>query len=107
MVVGDGSRTIVVIVDGGVEVATCRVHGPAPPDLSVVEVVARLQLAARRRGWSIRLHDPCPQLCDLLDLVGLAGLLAVAGSALEARRETEGGEQLGVEEVMEPGDPLA
>ena len=107
MVVGDGSRTIVVIVDGDVEVATCRVDGPAPPDLSVVEVVARLQLAARRRGWSIRLHDPCPQLCDLLDLVGLAGLLAVAGSALEARRETEGGEQLGVEEVMEPGDPLA
>lgn len=71
------------------------------PDLALLDALARLQLAARRLGCSIRLRNPCPELCELLDLVG------EPGSALEAGREAEGGEQLGVEEVVEPGDPPA
>jgi len=105
---GDGSKTVVVVFDGDVQVAIWPVDRRAPPDLSVVEAVARLQLAARRLGCSIRLRDPCPELRELLDLVGLADLVCVAsGLALQASREAEGGEQLGIEEVMEPGDPLA
>ena len=78
------------------------------PDLALVGALARLQLAALRLGCSIRLRDPCPELRDLLDLVGLAELVAGApGLPLEARREAERGEQLGVEEVVEPDDPAA
>jgi hypothetical protein len=79
-----------------------RLEGRVPPDLSVVDVLARLQLAARRVGWSIELCDPSAELCELLDLVGLARVLP-----LEARGETEDGKQVGVQEVVEPGDPIA
>ena len=47
-----------------------------PPDLALVDALARLQLAARRRGCSIQLRDPCEELRELLDLVGLAELVA-------------------------------
>ena len=90
---GDGSRTIRLVVDG---------HAPGAPDLPLVDALARLQLAARRLGWEVRLVDPCPQLCQLLHLVGLADVVALP---LEPDREAEGGEQLGVEEVVPPGDP--
>lgn len=104
----DGSRTVVAVFDGDVQVAIWPVDRWAPPDLSMVEAVARLQLAARRLGCSIRLRDPCPELRELLDLVGLADLVAEAsGLAQEAGREAEGGEQLGIEEVVEPTDPSA
>jgi hypothetical protein len=91
MTASDGSRTIVV-----------RLEGAMPPDLAVVDALARLQLAARRVGWSIELCVPSTELCDLLDLVGLASVLP-----LEARGETEDGKKLGVQEVVEPGDPVA
>lgn len=42
------------------------------PDVAVVDELARLQLAARRLGCSIRLRDSCVELVELLDLVGLA-----------------------------------
>lgn len=94
-----------VVLDGDVEVATCRVCGPAPPDLSVVEAVARLQLAANRLGWSVRVLDPSRELCELLDLVGLADVVACAPRlSLETGRQAAGGEHLGVEEVVPPGD---
>jgi hypothetical protein len=74
-------------------------------DLALVEALARLQLAARRLGCSIRLRDPCEELCGLLDLVGLADVVAGAALPLEAGGEAEDGEQLGIEEVVQPGDP--
>ncbi|MEN8653674.1 STAS domain-containing protein [Streptomyces sp. 21So2-11] len=49
----------------------CDVGAVAGPDLHTVEVLARLRLAARRRGCRIRLRHPPPQLCALLHLVGL------------------------------------
>lgn len=101
----DGSRVVVVVHDGNVEVTVTRT-GPA--DLALVEELARLRLAARRLGHSMSLRDPCPRLQDLLDLVGLADLFeARPGSDREAGRETEGGEQLATEKVVEPGDPCA
>jgi len=81
----------------GAGVVVCDVAGLGPPGLGAVDLLARLQLAARRAGGRIRLRDPDPALQALLDLVGL-------------RFETEGqAEQrepaLGVEEEVEPGEP--
>ncbi len=76
------------------------------PDLVVVDALARLQLAARRLGYSIRLGNPSAELRALLDLVGLADVvLDAAALPLEARGEAEGGKQLGIEKVVQPGDP--
>jgi anti-anti-sigma regulatory factor len=71
-------------------------------DLALVDLLARLQLEARRLGGSVVLRDPCEVLRELLDLVGLAELLP-----LETGREAEGGIELGIEEVVQPGDPTA
>lgn len=76
------------------------------PDLALVNELALLQLAAGRLGWTVSLRDPCPRVAELIELAGLADLLDPgAGSALEAGGEPESSEELGVEEVVEPGDP--
>ncbi len=96
----DDSTTIVVVVDGDTVVARWRVEDPARPDLLMVETMARLHLAAPRLGLHIRLERPSEELRQLVDLVGLAELL------LDAGRESESGEQLGVEKVVQSGDPV-
>jgi hypothetical protein len=47
----------------------------AAPDLRTVEALCELQLAARRLGCTIRVHDPSPELRDLIVLAGLAAVL--------------------------------
>ncbi len=72
-------------------------------DVATVDVVARLELAARRLGLELRLRRVPSELRELLDLAGLADVLRV-----EASREPEEREQpLGVEEERELGDPAA
>jgi hypothetical protein len=95
---GDIPTTVVIVHDDGTELAAGRVD-TRTPDLALVDSLARLQLAARRHGWAIRVKDASEELCALLEFVGLAGVLAV-----EARRQAERGEQLRVEEVVQPGD---
>ncbi|MEU0334780.1 STAS domain-containing protein [Streptomyces sp. NPDC006193] len=82
---------------GGAGVVVCDVGGLGPPGLAAVELLARLQLTARRAGGRIRLRNPDPALCALLDLVGLR--LQVEGQA------EEGEPAPGVEEAVETGDP--
>lgn len=94
MVPGDGSTAVVVVVD----------VGDTPIDLALIDGLARLQLLAGRLAWSLCVRNPHHDLCELLDLVGLAGVVATEGSDLEPRREAEGGEQLGVQEVVPRGD---
>ena len=96
---GETPATVVVVDDDGLEIVLCCGRGRGP-DLELVDLLMRLALDARRRGHRLRLRDPSGELCALLELVGLADVLA-----LEPRREPELGEQLGVEEVVEPGDP--
>jgi ABC-type transporter Mla MlaB component len=84
-------------VGRGEGVVVCDVGGLGPPGLGAVDLLARLELTARRAGGRIRLRDPDPALRALLDLVGL-------------RFEVEGQPEqrepaLGVEEAVEPGDP--
>ena len=45
--------------------------GDGPPDLAVVEALARCQLMARRAGGRMWLEDLSPELAELLDLTGL------------------------------------
>lgn len=105
MAASDEAWAVVLVVDG-VEVVLGFVTG-VRPDLAVVDALARLQLVARRLGGSIRLRDPPAELGELLDLVGLADVVGVAPAvlALQPGGQAEGGEQLGVEEVVDAGDP--
>ena len=75
--------------------------GALAPDALTVDVLARLQLTARRRGCEIRLRHASGELCELLDFVGLRDVLRVeAGGQAEEREQ-----RLGVEEERELGDP--
>jgi hypothetical protein len=60
-----------------------------------------MQLAARRVGWKLQVRTACPELCELIELAGLDEVLA-----LEPLRQPEHREELGVEEVVEPADPV-
>jgi len=93
------ARAVLFIVHGDAEM----VLGPLCAervDLGLVEAIARLQLTARRMGCAIRVEEASPELCELLELVGL-------GLRVEVRREPEGGEELGVQEVVDAGDASA
>jgi hypothetical protein len=67
-----GDRAVVLVLDGGTEVVLWRMDGMPDPDLWVVDALARLQLAARQVGGSIRLRNPCERLRALLDFAGLS-----------------------------------
>ncbi|MFC9703732.1 STAS domain-containing protein [Streptomyces sp. NPDC056943] len=90
----DTSRPLVVTLPARLtrgEVALlCAELGAAPPgdvvcevgalthaDLSAVDALARLKLAANRRGHRIRFHGAGPELRALLQLTGLDGTLGV------------------------------
>jgi hypothetical protein len=94
---GDDARAVVEVVDGGVEVATVVISG-AVPDLFVVDVTARLQLAARQLGWTARLRAPSEDLRESCDLAGLGDQLC---------GQPERREDADVEEVVQPDDPPA
>jgi ABC-type transporter Mla MlaB component len=80
----------------------CDVTAVTTSDLTTVDAIARLQLAARRAGRTIRLRNPAPALLALLGLVGLVELL---GLVVEMERHPEEGEPpLGVKEAVEAGD---
>jgi hypothetical protein len=68
----------VVLVRGDVEVASWPLPPGGSPDLSVIDRLARLQVAARRAGCSVRLRDAPSQLRELIDLAGLSGIIADA-----------------------------
>jgi hypothetical protein len=98
---------MVVLVCDGAEVASWPLAGWDRPALAVVDELARWQLAARRLGCSIQLHDACVELLELLDLLGLSEVVTgTADLRLEVVGQAEGGEQLGVEEVVVPDDPV-
>jgi ABC-type transporter Mla MlaB component len=113
-------RALLEAAGGGVVV--CDVAGLGPPGLTAVDALARLELAARRAGGRIRLHDPDPALSALLDLVGLR--FETSGGACSAAPVDPGGRELvgrlgsvevegepeerepagRVQEAVEPGD---
>jgi len=65
----------VVLVRGDAELACWPLPAGQNPDLWVVDQLARLQLAARRLGCSLRLRGAPSQLRELLGLAGLSDIL--------------------------------
>ena len=63
---------MVVLQREGEEVLLGPVYAPDRCDLGFVEGLLRVQLTARRFGWSIRLREVRPDLLELVELVGLA-----------------------------------
>ncbi|MFE3163403.1 STAS domain-containing protein [Streptomyces sp. NPDC059224] len=86
-----------MLAGGTAGTVVCDVAGIGPPGLAAVDLLARLEVTARRAGGRIRLRDPDPALLALLRFVGLR--LQMEGEAEE--REPA----LGVEEEVEPGQP--
>jgi ABC-type transporter Mla MlaB component len=96
------------ILEGATAVVVCDVAAIDRPDAETVEVLARLQLAARRSGCRVRLRHACGELRDLLELMGLSEVVPCSGSDLEPGRQVEEGEPPGgVEEERDPVDPVA
>jgi hypothetical protein len=102
---GRGPEAIIVLARGEAEVVSWPLVGSAHPTLEVVDELARLHLMARRAGYTVRLRGPCAEFAELLDLVGMPELATGAGLR-QVGGQAERGEQLGVEEVVIPDDPV-
>jgi hypothetical protein len=88
----------------------CNAAAATRPDLTTIEAVARVALAARIHERRLRLEHASGRLVDLLELCGLATLAGAARAAgsVEARGQAEQREEaLGVEEERDAGDPVA
>src|SRR5688572_4168280 len=59
----------------GPGVTRCDVSG-VEPDAVTVDALCRLQLAARRFGCRVQLENASPKLRELIDFMGLTGVLA-------------------------------
>ena len=66
------ARAVVVLRRDDRDVLLGPVYGPERCDLGFVEGLLRVQLTARRFGWSIRLTEVRPDLLELVELVGLS-----------------------------------
>ncbi len=82
----------------------CNVGDVLLPDAVMVEALARVQLTARRCGSRVRLSDASPELCDLLDFMGLSDVLPSPRSVRTGWQAEERKERGGVEEEADPGD---
>jgi MFS superfamily sulfate permease-like transporter len=81
----------------------CRVTGLI--DLSVLDVLARVALIARRRHISVRVASTQGDLEGLLTLTGLASVVTLeSGCASQSAGEAEPGEEGGIEKVVDVGD---
>ena len=96
---GHIAATVFVVTAHGAERLVGRVVGRCA-DLATVDALARFALVARREGGRMQLRDVSAELRELLELLGLAEPLG-----LEPRGQAELGEELGVEEVVQAGDP--
>src|SRR5918994_5465683 len=67
------ARVCAVLGESG-SIARCDVAG-VEPDAVCVDALARLQLAARRRGCCVRLENASPALLELVELMGLSHVL--------------------------------
>lgn len=83
--------------------AVCFDASALAADLASVDRLARLQLAAQRRGRALHLLGVSGELRALLELTGLAGALGVEPRGQPEERE----DPLDVEEEGQLGDPPA
>jgi ABC-type transporter Mla MlaB component len=69
------ARVCAVLERSGAGAVLCDVDG-VEPDAVTVDALARLQLAAQRRGCRVRLRHASRELLELVDFMGLADVLA-------------------------------
>ena len=74
--------------------------GALRADAVTIDVLARLQLAAKRTGLELQLRGASTELQDLLAFMGLRDVLRVEGSGQAEERE----QGVGVEEERELDD---
>jgi ABC-type transporter Mla MlaB component len=67
-------RVCAVLEGAGTRAVFCDVRG-VEPDAVAVDALARLQLAARRRGCRVRLRHASAELLALVDFMGLRDVL--------------------------------
>jgi ABC-type transporter Mla MlaB component len=67
-------RVCALLTVSGAEGALCDVCDVVP-DAVTVDALARLQLAARRCGCTVRLRGASPELCALVEFMGLADVV--------------------------------
>ncbi len=94
----DRPATVVVVVDDASELLLGRLDARAPR-LELIDLLARLSLATRRRGWRLAIRDAPPELAALVELIGLGGVLG-----LEPPRQPELREELGEDVVVQRRD---
>jgi anti-anti-sigma regulatory factor len=81
----------------------CDLSALGDADVQVIDLLGRLELAARRHGRTLRLRNASPALTGLIAFLGLDSTLR-----LEPRREAEEREDpVGVEEERQLDDPAA
>jgi predicted lactoylglutathione lyase/ABC-type transporter Mla MlaB component len=81
------------LLGGTGSVAHCDVAG-VEPDAVCVDALARLQLAARRRGCCVRLENASQDLLDLVGLMGLTHVLPADGPSRSVSRAPRCGKGL-------------
>jgi len=99
-------RVCAVLAESTAVVADCDVAG-VDPDAVTVDALARLQVAAMRRGCAVRLRNASEPLFELVELMGLTHVLSERTGCLlgELERKPEAWEQRGgVEEEGELDD---
>lgn len=98
-------RTCSLLDAGPTELLRCKVGG-VEADAVAVDALARLALAARRRGCRVHLWEASAKLLDLVELVGLADVIGAASLPVEPGRQPEQREDgPGAQEEGELGDP--
>jgi ABC-type transporter Mla MlaB component len=68
-------RIRVLLAADGADLVVCDVGALVAADAATVDVLARLQLTARRLGGRIRIRHASSELLDLLALTGLREVL--------------------------------
>ena len=72
------ARVQVLLGEGNAEVV-CDVAAVSAPDCGTVDVLARMQLTAKRLGGELRLRGASDELHELLALAGLCDVVGVCG----------------------------
>jgi ABC-type transporter Mla MlaB component len=67
-------RVCALLTESGAEVVLCDVCD-VEADAVTVDALARLQLAAQRAGCTVRLRGASPELCALVEFMGLADVI--------------------------------
>jgi anti-anti-sigma regulatory factor len=82
-------------------IIVCDLSTVREANAATVDVLARLQLAARRLGFCISMRGASTELVELLELTGLRDVLLGVEAGGQAEEREDG---VGVEEERELGD---